>query len=94
LSQRIRCQRHTINLIVEVFLFIDAQLKKIESYDKDTLDNESNEQTQAEREEAFRAMNVLDKLHNIIIHTRSSTDHINEFLSLTERRISLNNFTR
>jgi hypothetical protein len=93
--QRIRCQGHTINLIVQAFLFNNTQLEKIESYDKETtLEDELNKQTQTEREEVFRTMGVLGKLHNIIVHSRASTGRTKEFKSLAGRLIPLDNSTR
>jgi len=93
--QRIRCQGHTINLIVQAFLFNKAQLEKIESYDKEnTLENELDKQAETEREEAFRTMGILGKLHNIVAHSRSSANRTKEFVSLADRRIPLDNSTR
>jgi hypothetical protein len=93
--QRIRCQGHTINLIVQAFLFSRSQLEKIELYDKDNnLENELNKQAQSEREEVFRTMGILGKLHNIIVHSRSSAGRTEEFRSLAGRMIPLDNSTR
>jgi hypothetical protein len=93
--RRIRCQGHTINLIVQAFLFSKAQLEKIESYDKEnSLENELDKQAQTEREAEFRTMGVLGKLHNIIIFSRSSANRTKEFISFAQRRIPLDNSTR
>lgn len=95
LHQRIRCQGHTINLIVQAFLFCQAQLEKIESYDKaNTLESELDKQAQTEREEAFRTMGVLGKLHNIVVHSRSSANRAKEFVTFAQRRVPLDNSTR
>jgi hAT family C-terminal dimerisation region len=53
-----------------------------------------NKQAQTEKEEAFRTMGVLGKLHNINIHTRSSASRTKEFRSLAGRMIPLDNSTR
>lgn len=93
--QRIRCQGHTINLIVQAFLFNKAQLEKIESYDKENaLDIDLNKEAQIEREDIFRTMGVLGKIHNIAIHSRSSASRTKEFISLAQRRLPLDNSTR
>jgi len=39
-------------------------------------------------------MGPLGKLHNIIIHIRSSANYIKQFIDLAGRRIPLNNYTR
>jgi hypothetical protein len=53
-----------------------------------------DKQGQGEREATFRTMGVLGKLHNIIVHTRSSANRTKEFVSLAQRRIPLDNSTR
>jgi hypothetical protein len=93
--QRIRCQGHTINLIVQAFLFSNTQLGEIESYDKEnTLEKELDKQAQTEREEVFRMIGVLGKLHNIVVHSRSSSSRTKEFKSLAGRLIPRDNSTR
>ncbi len=95
LLQRIRCQGHTINLIVKAFLFSQIQLESIESYDKENiLENELNKQTQTKREEFFRTMGVLGRLHNIVVHSHSSASRTQEMKSFAGRRIPLDNSTR
>jgi hypothetical protein len=91
--QRIRCQGHVINLIVQAFLFNSTQLDQIESNDNDT-ERELNEKEKRENKEVFRAMGALGKLHNIIVHSRSSAGRTKEFTSLAQRMIPLDNSTR
>ncbi len=93
--ERIRCQGHTINLIVQAFLFTEPELEIVEAYDHcDPLQEELTEETQTEKEECFREMGVLGRLHNIVHHTRSSAGRMNEFKALAGRMIPLDNSTR
>jgi hAT family C-terminal dimerisation region len=95
LQQRIRCQGHTINLIVQAFLFSPTQLESIELHEReDTLESQLSKQAQVEREDAFRTMGSLGKLHNIIVHSRSSASRTKEIESFAGRRIPLDNSTR
>ena len=44
--------------------------------------------------EVFRAMGILGKLHNVVVHFRSSPNRTKEFVSLVGRRVPLDNSTR
>jgi hypothetical protein len=46
------------------------------------------------KNESFRKMGALGKLHNIVIHTRNSPGRTNDFFTLAKRRISMDNRTR
>jgi len=48
----------------------------------------------AVRKDTFRHMGVFGKLHNIIIHIRSSIGRTKDIKAFTRRRIPLNNRTR
>ena len=93
LHQRIRCQGHIINLIVQAFLFNSTQVEQIESYNNG-IEEELDRKEQEQKEQEFRAMGALGKLHNIIVHTRSSASRTKEFRSLANRMIPLDNCTR
>ncbi len=91
--RRIRCTGHIINLAVQAFLFHGLIKKEqLESYDEQEGKGEvGNEEDQRA---AFRVMGPLGKLHNIIIHIRSSAGRTKEFRDLAGRIIPLDNRTR
>jgi hypothetical protein len=95
-QQRIRCQGHIINLAVQAFLFQDAiDIKQIESYEEDEeCGKELGEREKKEKQESFRRMGVLGKLHNVVVNIRSSAARTKLFESFAGRRIPLDNRTR
>jgi hAT family C-terminal dimerisation region len=110
LEQRIRCQGHTINLIAKAFLFTKDQQDSIEANmkqeeDEDTKESEANsttetvgasdkEEREASTKQAYRSMGLLGRLHNVVVHTRSSAGRMQQFRSLAGRMIPLDNNTR
>jgi hypothetical protein len=95
--QRIRCQGHTINLVVQAFLFNPAQQSALQTRadpDDANLADENTDMTTAQKEEAFREMGLLGRLHNIVVHTRSSPGRMNQFRSFAGKMIPLDNSTR
>ena len=91
--QRIRCNGHIVHLAVEAFLFQDLiQEDELMSYD---IEDERGLQVDLNsRSSQFRALGALGKLHNIVVHTRSSPGRTKDFLTLAQRRIPLDNRTR
>ena len=88
---QLHCLDHIINLAVQAFLFHDVlEMKKVRSCDESEKFEEINEIIKWK----FQLLEFLDKLHNIIVHTHSLTDHATEFKELTDRMISLDNCTR
>ena len=68
----------------------ENKMKKLKSYDE----SEESEKLEDEIKIKFQLLELLDQLHNIIIHTHSSADCTAEFSALTSRMISLDNQTR
>jgi hypothetical protein len=95
-QQRIRCQGHIINLAVQSFLFRDViDIEQIKSYEEDEESGKQlSERQKKEKQDAFRRMGVLGKLHNIVVHIRSSAARTKQFVSYAGRRIPLDNRTR
>ena len=93
LHQRIRCNGHIIHLAVEAFLFQDlVQEDELLSYD---IEDEKGVKVNLDsRRNQFRTLGALGKLHNIVVHTRSSPGHTRDFITLAQRRIPLDNRTR
>jgi hypothetical protein len=91
--RRIRCTGHIINLAVQAFLFHGLIKKEqLESYDEQEGKGEvGNEEDQRA---TFRVMGPLGKLHNIVVHIRSSAGRTKEFKDLAGRIIPLDNRTR
>jgi len=91
--RRIRCTGHIINLAVQAFLFHGLIKKEqLESYDEQEGKGEVG--NKEDQRAAFRVIGPLGKLHNIIIHIRSSASHTKEFRDLAGRIIPLDNRTR
>ena len=64
-------------------------------YEKDEESGkELGKKEKKDKQDAFRRMGVLGKLHNIVVHIRSSAARTRLFVSYTERRIPLDNRTR
>jgi hypothetical protein len=90
--QRLRCLGHIINLAVQAFLFQGIiDMEELKSYGQDEPEDPKRAQTKAQR---FRLLGPLGKLHNIIVHTRSSSGHIADFCSLAERMVPVDGCTR
>ena len=91
--RRIRCIGHIINLAVQAFLFQNLiEIKRVEWYDEQEGMGEVG--SEEEKRVTFRVMGPLGKLHNIIVHIRSSANHTKEFKALAGRLIPLDNRTR
>lgn len=90
---RIRCTGHIINLAVQAFLFQNViDIEELESYDdQDRKGETSNEE---ERKAKFRLMGPLGKLHNTVVHIRSSPTRSKVFINMAGRMIPLDNRTR
>jgi hypothetical protein len=95
-TRRIRCQGHIINLAVQGFLFEGViDLLVIESYEDDEITGRDlDEDERQKREETFRAMGVLGKLHNIVVYSRGSAGRTLEFKLIVGRMIPMDNRTR
>jgi hypothetical protein len=100
-TQRIRCLRHIINLIVQSFLFLEPDhLQDMASYDQDDQieeELEEDEQVEKARERGKKMrekLGALGKLHNIIVHIRASPQRTKSFETQAGRRIPLENCTR
>jgi len=61
---------------------------------EDESGDEISEVHLAIRRDTFRYMGVLGKLHNIVVHTRSSAGRTKDIKSFARRRIPLNNCIR
>jgi hypothetical protein len=91
-SHCIRYTGHIINLAVQAFLFHDLiEIEQLESYDK--IEGEGEEIVNNDRA-TFRLLELLGKLHNIIVNIRSSSACTKHFRGLAKRMIPLDNRTR
>jgi hypothetical protein len=95
--QRIRCQGHILNLVVQAFLFQnEEEQKRLDSYDQEEEDGiEVDEKEKKKRETNLRnSMGVMGKLHNLVVHIRGSANRTQWFIDIAKRRIPLDNRTR
>ena len=94
--RRIRCTGHIINFAVQAFLFQNLiQIDQLSSYDEEKAIGEvRNEADDRQRRDTFRVIGPLGKLHNIIVHIRSSAGRTKEFKDIAGRLIPLDNRTR
>jgi len=93
LHWRVRCMGHIINLAVQAFLFYNSiEIEELESYDK--LEKRGELSGKEEIARKFRLLGPLGKLHNILVHMRSTAALVQEFLDLAGRLIPLDNRTR
>jgi hypothetical protein len=95
--QRIRCMGHILNLVVQAFLFTDNSKEQLmELYDKeDKSGEELDSKNQKERANSIRAkIDVMGKIHNLVVHIRASPNRTNKFEAITGRSIPLDNRTR
>lgn len=91
--RRIRCTGHAIHLSVESTLFRDLiKMDQLEFYDAQEERGEAGDE--GEKRRTFRVMGPLGKLHNIVVHIRSSASRTREFKCLAGRMIPLDNRTR
>jgi hypothetical protein len=91
--RRIRCIGHVINLAVQAFLFqsfIDVEELSLH----DSQEEMGEQENETERQNTFRNMGPLGKLHNIVVHTRGSPGRTKQFKDLAGRMIPLDNRTR
>ena len=96
-QNRIRCQGHILNLVVQAYLFTDDEEEKdLNLYDREELSNEQRDEKKTkERRNKIRAqMGAMGKLHNLVIHIRASAGRTREFVASAGRRIPLDNRTR
>ena len=94
---RLRCIGHVVNLIVQAFLFLkEEDEQEMVLYDQeDLLVEEPEEKKQKERANSIRTrMGVMGKVHNIVVHIRSSPQRTAEFKRDAQRTIPLDNRTR
>jgi hypothetical protein len=94
-TQRIRCLGHIINLIVQAFLFSGSSssysLKDLEKADQQEQDGILFDVVQ---QKEIRKIGPLGKLHNIVVHIRSSAPRTKEFTTGAHKMIPLDNRTR
>ena len=96
-QNRIRCQGHILNLVVQAYLFDnDEEEEEMDSYDRDEFSNEhQDEKKEKERRNKIRAqMGAMGKLHNLVVHIRASAGRTTDFVASAGRRIPLDNRTR
>jgi hypothetical protein len=90
---RTRCLGHIINLTMQAFLFCnEIDIEELELYDKMNKRGELSEKEDIARK--FRLLGLLGKLHNILVHSRSTSALVKEFEELVERMVPLDNRTR
>jgi hypothetical protein len=91
-SWRIRCIGHIINLVVQAFLFASViDLKELESYNEQ--DKEGELTDEEARKAKFRLLGPLGQGHNIMVHIRGSSAHMDYFRTLVGRMIPMDNRT-
>ena len=94
--QRICYQGHIINLTVQDFFFkgvINTSIIKL--YKEDKINGiDLNKKQRKKKEQTFRVMGVLGKLHNIVVYSRASAGYTAEFKQIVGRMIPLDNRTR
>jgi hypothetical protein len=97
IERRVRCTGHIINLAVQAFIFYNCSSKTFNILSHDASYDESLEQEEIQqtgRASVFRKMGALGKLHNIVIHMRSSSARTKAIEDLAGRTIPLDNQTR
>jgi hypothetical protein len=97
--QRLRCLGHILNLVVQSFLFPkEADLDELDSYDyEEERGNQLDDSQQEQKKNKIRAiLGPLGKLHNIVVHIRSSPNRTKQFVDTLNAkvRIPLDNRTR
>jgi hypothetical protein len=90
---RIRCIGHTINLVVQTFLFTNViEMGELESYDDE--DRNRDVTDKEVRRAKFRLLGPLGQGHNIVAHIRGSPARTKAFKELAGRMIPMDNRTR
>jgi hypothetical protein len=94
--RRIRCTGYVINLAVQAFLFQGlVEMDQLSSYDEEEIMGEEKDETDdTGKQDTFRIMGPLGKLHNIVVHIRQSAGRTKEFKDLAGRMVPLDNRTR
>lgn len=94
-KQRIRCLGHIINLIAQAFLFSGSStvcsLRDLEIADQE---EQEGIELGVVRQGEMRSIGPMGKLHNIVVHIRSSGLRTKEFISKSCKMIPLDNRTR
>jgi hypothetical protein len=95
-QNRIRCQGHILNLVVQAYLFNNDKEEEMASYDRDELTAQQLDKKIAkERRNKIQAqIGAMGKLHNLVIYIRASAGRTAEFVESASRRIPLDNRTR
>jgi hypothetical protein len=90
---RIRYINYIINLVVQVFLFINIiDLDEFESYD---LENKDGKLTNKKvRKIRFRFLELFNQKYNIVVHIRRSNTRTEYFRTLIKKIILMNNRTK
>ena len=99
---QIRCIGHILNLIVQAFLFKKSKEeeladyeKAMEAYDIEEIQPQDDTENLLCRQAQVREdLACLGKLHNIVIHIRSSAIRTEQFEKKAGKRIPLDNRTR
>lgn len=104
-ARRLRCSGHVMNLIVQAFLF-RSNAKNIQEDEQEGIDEAYNQLcrlakneeegniTKAQAAEEWREFSVLGKLHNLCMHSRSSTNIHSDFKAKIGRALPRDNDTR
>jgi hypothetical protein len=93
-TNQIRCVGHIINLIVQAFLFGELQEDELENFERDEKQEYSID-IDKQKQRVRQQMSSMGKLHNIVVHIRSSAARTKAFCDNSEgKRIILDNRTR
>jgi hypothetical protein len=103
-AQRLRCNGHVINLIVQAFLF-RSKAKIIQQDEQEGIDEayerlcrlverEDHDRTKDDVAKDWQEFGVLGKLHNVCVCSRSSTTIYNDFKAQIGRSLPRDNDTR
>lgn len=108
-QHRIRCHGHVLNIAAQAFFFsedkeaVDAAFLEAKAkLEQDSeLDEDQIEEILAKRFKkgkaskfTYRSIGPPGKIHNIVVHIRSSNAHYNHFLAIALRAIPMDNDTR
>ena len=94
-QERLRCLGHIINLVVQALLFHDQfGIEELSTHDKEEAELSADASERQAKAKSFRKLGPLGKLHNIVVHIRSSPHRTKKFVSLAGRKIPLDNRTR
>ncbi len=92
-TNQIRCIGHIINLIVQAFLFGDLEEEELEQFEREEKEGYLAGLTH-QKQRVRQQMSSLGKLHNIVVHIRSSASRTKAFVNAAGVRILLDNRTR